>query len=157
MFLLPSSSWPVQPAGYHYHYVYCFWCSGNTKNGCVQTDNGKWCIYPCYHRTTFYQVCMWAVMVYSSVTASAGTSKPLTYQWRRWNGTAWANIAGATASAFTIPTVSFARTPIPTGWCWPGRCSVVISAVATLYASTRCRQYHWLLLFLVTHRHSHWT
>ena len=79
-------------------------------------------------------VCVGSDAVFS-VTASAGTGNPLTYQWQQWNGSAWANIAGATTNTLTIPTVSFAQNTNTYRVVLTGRCSVVISDVATLYVN----------------------
>jgi hypothetical protein len=70
-----------------------------------------------------------------TVTADAGTGNPIAYQWQIWNGTAWANIAGATAATYTIPAVSFADNTNTYRCILTGRCSVVISSIATLYVN----------------------
>ncbi|HEY1203459.1 MAG: immunoglobulin domain-containing protein [Bryobacteraceae bacterium] len=35
-------------------------------------------------------------------TVTASAAPPPTYQWQRWNGSAWANIGGATATSYTL-------------------------------------------------------
>jgi hypothetical protein len=70
-----------------------------------------------------------------SVIASAGAGNPLTYQWQIWNGTTWVNIAGATASSYTIPAVNFTHNTNTYRVVLTGRCSVVISNSATLYVN----------------------
>ena len=79
-------------------------------------------------------VCVGTDAVYS-VTASAGTGNPLTYQWQQWNGSAWVNIAGATASTLTIPAVTFAQNTNTYRVVLTGRCSVVISDVVSLFVN----------------------
>jgi hypothetical protein len=69
-----------------------------------------------------------------SVTATSGAG-PLTYQWQEWNGTAWANIAGATTNSFTVPNVTFADNTRSFRVILTGRCSVVTSNFATLYVN----------------------
>ncbi|MFN8289756.1 MAG: HYR domain-containing protein [Chitinophagaceae bacterium] len=106
--------------------------AGNTKT-CVQTitvNDASIPVISVQPSTKF--VCVGSDAVFS-VTATAGTGNPLTYQWQQWNGSAWVNITGATASTFTIPTVSFALNTNTYRVVLTGRCSVVISAVATLY------------------------
>jgi len=68
-----------------------------------------------------------------SITASAGAGNPLAYQWQQWNGSAWVNIPGATASTLTLPGVSFAMNTNTYRCVLTGRCSVVNSGAATLY------------------------
>jgi hypothetical protein len=38
----------------------------------------------------------------ATFTVVGTTGATLTYQWQQWNGTAWVNIAGATASSYTV-------------------------------------------------------
>ncbi len=70
-----------------------------------------------------------------SVTASAGAGNPLTYQWQTWNGSAWVNVAGATSSSITIPSVTFAMNTNSYRCVLTGRCSVVISSFATMFVN----------------------
>jgi hypothetical protein len=69
-----------------------------------------------------------------SVTATAAGG-PLTYQWQEWNGSAWVNIAGATASSYTIPNITFADNTRSFRVALTGLCSDVISQFATLYVN----------------------
>ena len=69
-----------------------------------------------------------------SVTASANGG-PLAYQWQEWNGTAWANIAGATTNSYTVPNVSFADNTRSFRVVLTGLCSSVTSQFASLYVN----------------------
>lgn len=82
--------------------------------------------------TTF--VCAGSNAIFS-VTASAGTGNPLNYQWQTWSGTAWVNIAGATASTFTVTGANFNQNTNTYRVVLTGRCSVVNSSAATLYVN----------------------
>jgi HYR domain len=79
-------------------------------------------------------VCVGSNAVFS-VTATAGTGNPLTYQWQQWTGSAWADITGATASSYTIPSVTFAQNTNSYRVILTGRCSDVTSSFATLYVN----------------------
>lgn len=68
-----------------------------------------------------------------SVTASVPAGNPLTYQWQAWNGSAWVNISGATASTLTISAVNSSMNTNSYRVILTGRCSVVTSNFATLY------------------------
>ncbi|HEY6062077.1 MAG TPA: HYR domain-containing protein, partial [Chitinophagaceae bacterium] len=70
-----------------------------------------------------------------TVTATAGAGNPLTYQWQAWNGSAWVNIAGATAATLPLPGVTFSMNTNSYRVILTGRCSVVTSAFATLYVN----------------------
>ena len=76
-------------------------------------------------------VCSGSDAVFSVVATANGG--PIAYQWQIWNGTAWANIAGATNATYTIPAVTFNNNTQTYRCVLTGRCSVVISNVATLY------------------------
>jgi hypothetical protein len=68
-----------------------------------------------------------------SVTASVPAGNPLTYQWQGWNGSAWVDIAGATAATLPLNAVTFAMNTNSYRCILTGRCSVVTSGFATLY------------------------
>ena len=70
-----------------------------------------------------------------SVTASVPAGNPLTYQWQAWNGTAWVDIVGATASTLPLPGVTFSMNTNSYRVKLTGRCSEVISGFATLYVN----------------------
>ena len=78
-------------------------------------------------------VCVGSPGVFS-VTATANGG-PIAYQWQEWNGTAWANIAGATANSFTVPSVAFTDNTRSFRVILTGLCSVVTSNAATLYVN----------------------
>lgn len=65
-------------------------------------------------------------------TANGG---PIGYQWQEWNGSSWANIAGANSATFTVPAVTFNDNTRTFRCFLTGRCSDVISNVATLYVN----------------------
>lgn len=68
------------------------------------------------------------------LVATAGGG-PIGYQWQEWTGSAWTNIAGATSATFTIPAVSFTDNTRTFRCFLTGRCTDVISNVATLYVN----------------------
>ncbi|MBK9658732.1 MAG: HYR domain-containing protein [Chitinophagaceae bacterium] len=72
-----------------------------------------------------------------SVTAitSPSANGPLAYQWQQWNGSAWVNISGATASSFTVSNATVAMNTNTFRVVVTGLCSVVISNAATLYVN----------------------
>lgn len=70
-----------------------------------------------------------------TINASVPAGNPLTYQWQAWNGTAWVNIAGATASTLPLPAVTFGMNTNSYRCILTGRCSVVTSGYATLYVN----------------------
>jgi hypothetical protein len=67
-----------------------------------------------------------------TVTAAVPAGNPLAYQWQAWNGSAWVNITGATASSLTLNNVTLAMNTNSYRCVLTGRCSVVISGFATL-------------------------
>ncbi len=71
-----------------------------------------------------------------SVTANANGG-PLAYQWQTWDGatSTWVNIAGATTSSYTVPSVTFADNTKSYRVILTGLCSVVTSSFATLYVN----------------------
>ena len=70
-----------------------------------------------------------------SVTASVPAGNPLTYQWQAWNGSAWVNIVGATASTLLLNAVTLSMNTNSYRCILTGRCSVVTSGFATLYVN----------------------
>ena len=70
-----------------------------------------------------------------SVTAGVPAGNQLTYQWQAWNGTAWVDIVGATASTLPLPGVTFSMNTNSYRVILTGRCSVVTSGFATLYVN----------------------
>jgi len=72
-----------------------------------------------------------------TVIASAGAGNPLAYQWQIWNGSAWVNVSGASATTATlvVPSVSFTQNTNTYRCVLTGRCSVVISGTSTLYVN----------------------
>jgi len=72
-----------------------------------------------------------------SVTAitSPSANGPLSYQWQQWNGSAWTNISGATASSYTVTGTTVSMNTNSFRVIVTGLCSVVISNAATLYVN----------------------
>ena len=60
---------------------------------------------------------------------------PVAYQWQEWNGSAWANIAGATTNTYTVPNVTFLDNTRSFRVILTGLCSIVTSQFATLYVN----------------------
>jgi hypothetical protein len=79
-------------------------------------------------------VCVGSTAVFS-VTATVPPGNPLTYQWQAWNGTAWVNIAGATASTLTLNAVTFSMNTNSYRVILTGLCSTVTSGFATLFVN----------------------
>ena len=72
-----------------------------------------------------------------SVTAitSPNANGPLAYQWQQWNGSAWVNISGATASSFTVSNTTVAMNTNTFRVVITGLCTIVNSNAATLYVN----------------------
>jgi hypothetical protein len=71
-----------------------------------------------------------------TVTASVPAGNPLTYKWQTWNGSAWVDISPAqTAATLPFSAVPFSLNTTDYRCILTGRCSVVTSAVATLYVN----------------------
>jgi hypothetical protein len=69
-----------------------------------------------------------------SVTAitSPSAGGPLSYQWQQWNGTAWVNISGATASSYTVNSVTQVMNTNTFRVVVTGLCTIINSGPATL-------------------------
>jgi len=72
-----------------------------------------------------------------SVTAvtSPNANGPLSYQWQSWNGSAWVNVSGATASTFTVSNTTVSQNTNSYRVLVTGLCTTVTSAHATLYVN----------------------
>jgi hypothetical protein len=72
-----------------------------------------------------------------NVTANTvpNANGPISYQWQQFNGTAWVNIAGATAASFAINNVTVAMNTNTFRVVLTGLCSVVNSGAATLFVN----------------------
>lgn len=68
----------------------------------------------------------------ANATFSVTAANALSYQWQQWNGSAWANISGATASAYTFSNVSASLSTTTVRVQVNGRCNTATSAAATL-------------------------
>jgi hypothetical protein len=71
----------------------------------------------------------------SNATFSVTATNVLSYQWQQWNGNAWVNIAGATASTFTVNNVTVNMNTNTFRAVLTGLCSVVNSNAATLFVN----------------------
>ncbi|MEQ1675187.1 MAG: PKD-like domain-containing protein [Chitinophagaceae bacterium] len=71
----------------------------------------------------------------SNATFSVTATNVLSYQWQAWNGSAWVNIAGATASSYTVNNVTIGMNTNSYRVVLTGLCSVVNSVHATLYVN----------------------
>ncbi|MEQ1675561.1 MAG: HYR domain-containing protein, partial [Chitinophagaceae bacterium] len=76
------------------------------------------------------------VCVGSNAIFSVTASNVVTYQWQQWNGSAWVNIAGATASSYTINSVTIAMNTNTFRVILTGLCTVVTSNAVTLNVNT---------------------
>jgi hypothetical protein len=72
-----------------------------------------------------------------SVTAvtSPSAGGPIAYQWQQWNGSAWANISGATASSYTVTGTTVSMNTNSFRVILTGLCTVVTSNHASLYVN----------------------
>jgi len=75
------------------------------------------------------------VCVGSSAVFSVVATNTLSYQWQSWNGAAWVNIAGATASTLTVSGVTFSMNTNSYRVNVTGLCSTVSSGFASLYVN----------------------
>ncbi|MEQ1675330.1 MAG: PKD-like domain-containing protein [Chitinophagaceae bacterium] len=71
----------------------------------------------------------------TNATFSVTASNVLTYQWQAWNGSAWVNIAGATASSYTVTGTTVSMNTNSFRVILTGLCTVVTSNHATLYVN----------------------
>ncbi len=72
-----------------------------------------------------------------NVTAitSPNAGGPIAYQWQQWNGGAWVNIAGATASSYTVSNATVSMNTNTFRVVLTGLCSIVNSNAATLFVN----------------------
>jgi hypothetical protein len=72
-----------------------------------------------------------------SVTAvtSPNAGGPLSYQWQLWNGSAWVNVGGATASSYTVSGATVAMNTNTFRCVVTGLCTIVNSGAATLFVN----------------------
>jgi hypothetical protein len=75
------------------------------------------------------------VCVGSNASFSVVATNTLSYQWQAWNGSTWNNISGATASTFTLNTVTFSMNTNSYRVIVTGLCSSVTSNFASLYVN----------------------
>lgn len=71
----------------------------------------------------------------SNATFSVTATNALSYQWQQWNGTAWVNIAGATASTYTVNSVTQSMNTNTFRAQVIGLCTTVSSGSATLFVN----------------------
>ena len=72
-----------------------------------------------------------------SVTAitSPNANGPLSYQWQSWNGAAWVDISGATASSYTVSNTTVSQNTNSYRVRVIGLCTTITSTHATLYVN----------------------
>jgi subtilisin-like proprotein convertase family protein len=70
-----------------------------------------------------------------SAVTSPNANGPLSYQWQSWNGSAWVNVSGATASSFTVSNVTLNQNTNSYRVLVIGLCTTVPSNHATLYVN----------------------
>jgi subtilisin-like proprotein convertase family protein len=72
-----------------------------------------------------------------SVTAvtSPSANGPLAYQWQQWNGSAWVNVTGATASTYTVNSATVAMNTNTFRVVVTGLCTTINSGAATLFVN----------------------
>jgi len=72
-----------------------------------------------------------------SVTAitSPNANGPLSYQWQSWNGSAWVDVSGATASTFTVSSTTVSQNTNSYRVRVTGLCTTIFSNHATLYVN----------------------
>ncbi len=66
---------------------------------------------------------------------SPNAGGPLSYQWQQWNGSAWVNVSGATASSFTVNAATVAMNTNTFRCVVTGLCTIVNSGAATLFVN----------------------
>lgn len=71
-----------------------------------------------------------------SATFSVTATNAVSYQWQNWTGTAWANIAGATAATYTVTNAQVAQNTSTYRVIVNGLCNTVTSVAATLTVNT---------------------
>ena len=81
-------------------------------------------------------VCVGANATFSlTAITSPNAGGPLSYQWQQWNGTAWVNVSGATASSFTVSSTTLAMNTNTFRCVVTGLCTTVNSGAATLFVN----------------------
>jgi hypothetical protein len=72
-----------------------------------------------------------------SVTAitSPNANGPLAYQWQQWNGSAWVDVSGATAAAYTVNSTTLAMNTNTFRVRVTGLCTTIFSNAATLFVN----------------------
>lgn len=70
-----------------------------------------------------------------TINATAGAGNPLAYQWQKWDGTAWMNVAGANSATISFPNIQFSQNTNSYRVILTGRCAVVTSNFASLYVN----------------------
>jgi len=76
------------------------------------------------------------VCVGTNATFSVTATNVVSYQWQRWDGSAWVNIPGATSSSYTVNSVTVAMNTNTFRVILTGLCTVVTSNKASLYVNT---------------------
>ncbi len=71
----------------------------------------------------------------TNATFSVTSSNALTYQWQEFNGTAWVDIAGATASSYTVNSATVAMNTKSYRVRIAGLCTTIFSNHATLFVN----------------------
>ena len=71
----------------------------------------------------------------SNIAFAVTSTNAVTYQWQQWNGTAWVNIAGATASTLPINALTLAMNTNTYRVNVIGLCTTVTSSAASLYVN----------------------
>ena len=71
----------------------------------------------------------------TNATFNVVATNAVSYQWQQWNGSAWVNIAGATASSFTVSNTTVAMNTNAFRVIVNGLCTVLTSNVATLFVN----------------------
>ncbi len=81
-------------------------------------------------------VCVGGTATFSVTAVTAPSAGgPIAYQWQQWNGTAWVNIAGATASSFSVTGVTQSMNTNTYRVVLTGLCSIVNSPARTLFVN----------------------
>jgi hypothetical protein len=81
-------------------------------------------------------VCVGANATFSlTAVTSPNTGGPLGYQWQQWNGSAWVNVSGATASSFTVSSTTLAMNTNTFRCVVTGLCTIINSGAATLFVN----------------------
>jgi hypothetical protein len=85
---------------------------------------------------THTTVCLGANATFNvAAITSPNANGPLAYQWQQWNGSAWVDISGATATSYTISNVSLAMNTNTFRVRITGLCTTIFSNAATLFVN----------------------